>query len=103
MAHTREYSHGNGGIMSERYKPCAVALVTVAALIALTGADAAYRTIDRALHPPLRPDSYIRCAMSLDDGPCSLDPSMRRLNGDPPFARPYLPPQPDPPAFAPAR
>jgi hypothetical protein len=103
--------------MSHRFKLYAVAFATAGLLIALAGAGAAETAHPKKDHAPKAPQLheqlpevyYIRCATSLGDGPCSPDPSMQRLNGDPPFERPRLVPQPDAPDapdapnFAPAR
>ncbi len=100
--------------MSRRFKPCAVALATAGLLIALAGAGVAETARPKKDHAPKAPQLherlpevyYIRCATSLGDGPCSPDPSMQRLIGDPPFERPRPVPQPDAPDapnFAPAR
>jgi hypothetical protein len=80
--------------MSDRFKPYAAALVLAGILIALAWTGAAEMT-----HPK---KSYIKCAAILSDGPCAPDPSMQRLNGEPPLElRPV--PQAQPLILAPAR
>jgi hypothetical protein len=80
--------------MSYRFKLYAAALVTAGILIALAWTGAAEMT-----HPQ---KAYIRCAAILADGPCAPDPSMQRLNGEPPLElRPV--PQVQPLVMPPAR
>jgi hypothetical protein len=80
--------------MSDRFKPYAVALVTAGILIAL-----AWTGVAEMAHPE---KSYVRCAALLADGPCAPDPSMQRLNGEPPLeAQPV--PQARPLVLPPAR
>jgi hypothetical protein len=94
--------------MSDRFKPRAMAIAAAAFLLALGGVCAA-----ATLHPqkdhlpkaPLKaeppPVHFIRCATVLGDSPCSPDPAMQRLNGEPRIEGPYA--VPDGPDFSPAR
>jgi hypothetical protein len=80
--------------MSDRFKPYAAALVLAGILIALAWTGVAEMT-----HPK---KSYIKCAAILSDGPCAPDPSMQRLNGEPPLELQPMP-QARPLDLAPAR
>ena len=80
--------------MSYRFKLYAAALVTAGILIAL-----AWTGVAEMAHPE---KSYVGCAALLADGPCAPDPSMQRLNGEPPLeAQPV--PQARPLVLPPAR
>lgn len=63
------------------------------------GAAAAPQHLDKehAHKPPVRqsappPLHYIHCAMEPGEGPCGLDPAMRRLNGEQPDRARSAPP-----------
>jgi hypothetical protein len=77
-------------------------------LIALGGAWAGATPQTKKDHVPKAPLKvepppvhYIKCAMGLGDSPCSPDPAMRRLNGDPRIEPPDG--APDESDFSPAR
>jgi hypothetical protein len=80
--------------MSDRFKPYAAALVMAGILIAL-----AWTAVAEMTHPK---KGYIRCAALLADGPCAPDPSMQRLNGEPPLGAQPMP-QARPLVLPPAR
>ena len=81
--------------MSYQFKLYAAALITAGILIALAWTGVAEMT-----HPK---KDYIKCAALLADGPCAPDPSMQRLNGEPPLEiRPPMP-QAKPLVLPPAR
>jgi hypothetical protein len=86
--------------MSDRFTPYAGALAAVAFLMALGGASAAETLQPKDQPPQLRnvPPAalYIHCATEGGDGPCALDPVMRRLNLDPLIDRRNHAPAPDP-------
>jgi hypothetical protein len=97
--------------MDNLFKACAIALETVALLIALSGACAAQtlQPTDQAPQSPNQPQRflYIHCATEGGDGPCALDPAMQQqLNGGPRRDGPREMPAPRPlirPDIAPAR
>jgi hypothetical protein len=97
-------------IMDDRFKACAIALETVALLVALSGACAA-QTLQPSEQAPQSPSEpprflYIHCATAGGDGPCALDPAMQRLDGSPQRDGPREMPAPRPlirPDIAPAR
>jgi hypothetical protein len=96
--------------MSDRFKPDAAALVTAGILIAFAWTGIAEMTHQKKgrlreapqLQQRLPEVDYVRCAALLADGPCAPDPSMQRLNGEPPLELQPMP-QARPLDLAPAR